>query len=228
MSDIHVDPEGHIAAARIEMSEVRKSGNKNLYIINTSDFDGTEQRGEVSLKFVGDSGNAERHRIPDSWIPHDITQYQEKEKWIRDTGLNKLINSGYLTLVDPDVAEAVLETEDAKQELKRLRERERALAPHAAKARQDANRQASLAREKYKAVDDVKRVSIQAAENGLKVSPRVMTIMTNKSTDEQQKLAALKSARGTLTPGDINYIMVNCGKDNPRIKSWVIELKNKG
>jgi hypothetical protein len=228
MTDILNDPESYVVGAKIEMSEVRRSASKHIYIINTSDFDGTEQRGEVSLKFLSDTGTTERYRIPDTWIPHDITQYQEKDKWVRDTGLNRLISSGYLTIVDPDVAEAVLEHEDAKQEINRLREKERKLAPHVAKARQQANRSASEAREKYKAVDDVKRVSLQAAEEGMKVSPRVMTIMTNKSTDEQQKLAALKNARGTLTAGDINYIMTNCGKDNPRIKAWTIELKNKG
>lgn len=226
--EIQRNPEPALAEATISMAELRRMKSPHVYVVNTSDFEGTELRGEIALKYQTDTGKEARVKVPDTWIPYDISQFYDKENWVRDIGLTNLVNRGFLTIIDPEVAEIVLDTEDAKDELKRIRDAFRKLSGHEETVRKETNKSAAEARAKYKATDEVKRIKQDVQVEQSKVTPRIMSIMNNRGFEEIQKLAALKSSKASITEADITYIMTTCGRDMPKIKSWALDLRTNG
>lgn len=89
--------------------------NKRVFVKNTS-----RPMGHIVLTFISAQGRPIARPIPRTWIPVCLTDTVSPSDIRNSSELRKFINSGILTLIDPEEATKILESEDARDEEKRL------------------------------------------------------------------------------------------------------------
>jgi hypothetical protein len=88
---------------------------KKIYVKNTS-----RPMGHIVLTFVTAHGKAVPRNIPRTWIPICLTDTLSPDIIAQSNELRQFLNKGILALVEPQVAQDELKTDDASEESRRL------------------------------------------------------------------------------------------------------------
>ena len=116
----------------ITLQELERSSSNSVYVLNNSS-DAKRGRGDILFSMPRQDGGEDVVRVPKTWIPVDLTDQVEKPTLLRSSRFRRVVSSDMVTLLHPDYAEKMLESEAAQEEKERLdNEREAARAMLAA------------------------------------------------------------------------------------------------
>jgi hypothetical protein len=102
----------------ITLRELENLETSAVYVINSSP---RSHRGEIIFSVPRPNGVGEDViRVPKTWIPVDLSDQVEKKNLMQSSRFRLNVSKKLLTLIHPDVAERVLEGEDATAEKERL------------------------------------------------------------------------------------------------------------
>ena len=210
--------------AKLSLETLIKAGKK-IYVTNESGKM-TGSKGIIHLTFIDfSSGKSIPFTIPRTWLPVCISDFIPEQTLINSYDLRNMIGKEFLTLIDPEKADKILKTPEAKDERKRLQDAER--------SSRNMNTNISV-----KDVDsDTKIIGPESSARiaqGLepissedRVNARVRDILLRAETGDltgRMAVAELRSIASDLKVEDASYIISNAQDTN--IKKYGAQLLN--
>jgi len=174
---------------------------KPIYVLNNSN-----PRGVLVISLVHPTtGNVTPIKIPVTWVPICVTDHVPPEQLRSSLDFRGYLRKGIIKLVDPDKAEKILSSKEAKDELERINKSEFA---------------------------DGFDVSVRAMgsdkDAATEVNPKVMDIVLRLESQDisaNDALNQLKSIYTTLTKQDLAYIAQNATTES--IAQWAEKMLTK-
>jgi hypothetical protein len=166
------------------LEELEKADRGPVWVLNNT-RDSLE--GKVVISIPKKNGNgADIVRVPKSFIPFDITQQVPRMQVLDSADFRKTINTRLLKLVTPEYAAVLLSTEEAKEEITRLRNEEQ-------KARM-ALKKAGVMAEQSSGVgeDDEDDFFDVATEGSKKKAPKAQAQATKTTETKPKKGPSIK------------------------------------
>ena len=231
--DNSVITQDDLLEAKISVKQALNDKSSDLYVINTSDMNGTMQQGEINCKFTLENQNNRnvQIKIPTTWIPINLTNYLKKEIWLNDYTFCELVNKRVVTLISNNVAESLLERDEVKIETKRLEERENSyggmLDMDELNERHNQNivNQQKISNANKLGSNTPKKSETTAAVSNVNI--KVYGILNNKNIDELTKINSLTSIQKELNKTDLDFIMAQSSRNELRLKEWVLKAKKR-
>jgi hypothetical protein len=208
------------------IAELEKQPRGQVYVLNSTRG---AIKGQLLINIPKQNGNGSTLiRIPDTFIPLDLTSQVTRRDLLESSEFRNTVTKGLLKLLNPVYAEALLETRDAKAELKRIQnEMERARA-----ALQNATLSDAVDREEEEEIDEEDEVdlstlkSAKAAKEGstrdlntpLTVSAKIKHIVSSSVADDlsQEDIIAKIRKHGVLDKDELIYLAGQF-KNQPRV-----------
>ena len=199
---------------RLKRKEIRALPPESpLYVLNTSDLNKRQTRTLVLFTTTVE-GERRNVAIPITWLPVDITSQVPLSVLVNTRDFWDLIDKGYLTPIASDVADDILDSEDAREELAvihKVDERNRII-----------DKQQSITGNKT--VDQIIAEQQKTMSKGVgpkdPVNPKVFSIINDTTLTEGQKLSALRNVESELTSYDFTYILNKVSNSETRLKDW--------
>ncbi len=216
------------------LREARNEEATDLYVLNTCDLKGRVQKGDLHLKITV-NGRLTKVKVPDTFVPWDLTKYTSKENWLKDPDFVKLVEKRVVTIIESKFAEMILATEDAKQEHEKLLAREHDLeygfqnveAENARMIEDNANREkVQDVAGRNKQVKEI-NTKVKAQSIGTYQAPVKLVAIFSAKLDESARLAALRNMKSELSINDFNYIMNVVPSKDTKIKEWVVAQQQR-
>lgn len=168
----------------------------------------TKPRGNVVLNITLPNGKNQVVKIPKTFLPINLSEHAAPDVLGGSHDLKSYIRKGILDLIWPPKAEADLNTEEARDEMRRLNISDFSQMSKWTSKRQsealDTERNAELLRASTKF--DV------AAQEAQTISPRVMQLVENYKSDDmsaKELLVELRAIDSDLTATDCSYLIAN-------------------
>lgn len=220
----------------ITLQQLERNPGNSVFVLNSSP---RTHRGEIIFSVPRPNGVGEDIvRVPKTWVPVDLTDQVEKKNLLESTRFRQNISKKLLTLVHPDYAEKVLNSESAQVERERLdnlRSASTALmraAPTTAKDEEEEDENETPTTRRRKANLNRMEESNEPGESPLPSSVGSVTakfdlLLRNLSKKRSQDviLNALRN-EGALTRKELNKVVAMFGS-MPRVVRWA-ERKLEG
>ena len=173
--------------------------NKPIYVLNNSN-----PRGILVISLVHPTtGNVTPIKIPVTWVPICVTDHVPPEQLRDSLDFRGYLRKGIIKLVDPDKAEKILASKEAKEELERINKSEFA--------------------DRF----DVSVKAMGSNDASSEINPKVMDIVLRLESQDitaNDALNQLKSIYTTLSKQDLAYIAQNATES---IAKWAERMLTK-
>jgi len=209
----------------VRMQEDSATKHSSVFVINTSDRGGLMQKGDVILPIrIGERAEPTLVKVPNTWIPIDLTSFVGLVHLADSIELRKALNSGVLTLIHENTALKILSSVQAREEQQLIIMRNTHIDDEAIKNLEKATGpQSEIVR---KIVEERKKALASgnvSPEDG--VNPRLVSIVNRDDLDSRAMIASLRTLENSLTSKDVHYVLshVNSNK-HEAVLAWAREL----
>ena len=172
----------------LTVSQAEQSNESNVWVLNTSGGGGAA-KGIVNLTIVEGNGRASVLRVPVTFIPIDLTTQATKNAVLSNPDFRRLIAAKVISIISDEEAQAMLSSDKAKEENRRLLNIE-----HAHDV-QDSH-----------LTPEVRSIKDEAAGN---VGGLAMNIAHTSDGDEDAIVANLRNNAENLSQEELRYIVNN-------------------
>lgn len=186
-------------------SEVKEMTGTSLYVLNRSDRSGNS-RSEL-LMTIASKGVNKNVRVPNTWIPIDLTSQIPDINAIRENeDFLYHFRKKMIVVIDTETAETALKRRDAQEEYNRVYDIQ------------------SMEIEDNDEIDLHEHQASGGKKSNPKLAtanPKVLNIVNKESLTENNKILALKNIKNELKKDDYRYI-INQPKteNNEKLKMW--------
>lgn len=203
------------------IEETKEDSGASLFVINSM-----KQRGKLLFSCSGETGATATIKVPDTWVPIDLTTQAQRDKLMVSTQFKDLLRKGALKIVAASVsdvykAKGFMGAEDALKETDVKEEYENVMASLGT----IMNTITSI--EDDEAVDlNVGRAGNNAHKSEQKASDIALSLISREEAGEPDNviLNAFRTKMGAFTPDDLRYIATK--SKNSKIKELAAELLN--
>jgi hypothetical protein len=211
---------------RMTMKDLVTLGNDatkkgaSVFCINTSDLEGAREKGDVLMTVrLNGSTDPELIRIPLTWIPIDLTSFVPIEALLTSVELRKAINSGTVTLINEETANAILATRMGREEQQSISLRGAFVDEDSLRNMVKNGGAASELAQKILA-ERKKSLAKDASSPEEGVTPQLVSIVNRADLDTRSMQAAITAISEKLTLKDLHYIIatVSSKKHEPIIQ----------
>jgi hypothetical protein len=202
---------------------IRDKKSVSFYVVNTSDNvyenNGRPIKGDVSCPIVSDNGQTTNIRVPNTWIPIDLSLQVTKEDLVKSPRIRSMLQAGILKLLSEEEALEILDTPLAKAEVKRINK--------------DQNERITVANFAGKLTEgERENTGLKPSEgnvNALEVDGTVIELFDNDTLTDQDIHLQLMNIKNRLSLKDWTYVIDNTKSEE--IREFAIkcmeELKQK-
>ena len=188
-----------------------------LYIINTSDLNNTQPRGELYIT-IRNGDRDQIIKIPNTWIPIDLSAYAAREAILNSPEFRQALQRGRMEAINSKVAEEVLATESAQEEKSLLSIKENYTDPD---AQASAIERAGLDNPVAQSNAARQLATGQGTLEG--VQPQVVGLVTREGITDRDMVTGLRNL-GNMTEKDYHYVMSQINTNEmPRVAAFVRE-----
>jgi hypothetical protein len=196
--------------------------NKRIYVRNNA----LKARLFLIIEMKDKHGRSEALKVPETPVPICVSARFSKETIRESTDLRKSLAKGTLILVDQDIAERELQTDDAREEVKNLE-----LSMYSDSSPQSVARQ-SIGKLNTNASPVVEARELLEKSNQVEeqISSRVRGILASfksKEKNAKETLVLLKRLKTVLTKEEMQFIITECPND-PTIREFAENLMVTG
>lgn len=204
----------------------------SIFVENTSP---RTHRGDVLFQVSKPNGGVDDIvRVHKTWIPQDLTEQVPRKQLIDSANFRRTVNNGLVTLLHPDYAEGVLQTDDAKEESTRLRNlmnAASAILNSAAVTEKDERTPTQKRREGNQAKVDQEEEEKREREelSGVANSKAAAFEAFLNSLEGKTETAVVNALRGegAFTRAEVKLIRTKFEDAYPRVKSWCDRMLEK-
>lgn len=196
----------NVALIPMQVSQLRGKDKNitSIYVVNNTGNLGTKDKpsiaGEVIIPIV-DGTDSVPVKVPNTWIPIDISAQADVEDIIKSSRFLRAVNSRAIILIDEAQALKILENADAHAELDRLAVDRGASRP-----------------------SEITSTTTQIEKN---VYPPLVRIMSNEVYREQERMAAIRNMLPKLGVDDWRYVIVKCKPEETELKKFALDQQTK-
>ena len=189
---------------------------KEVYVRNNA-----QKAGMVLILQMRDrNGRAAGFKIPPTNIPMCLSERFPAEVLRESTDLREMISKELLVIMDPTEAKAILNTEEAREEIQALKASVYADSAPANAMRSGVEKIKKQAEEVM--IKEASELKEEIAANDSGVSHRVRGMVASlkaKEKSARDTLTGFKRMRDALTEGDLAYVLAEC-KDDSQIREF--------
>ena len=181
----------------ITIAMAEKEETSSLWVLNNSGSSGN-QVGVVNITIPEGNGQVNTIRIPNTFVPIDITTQATKQAVISNPQFRRMIMGNMLKIVSSESAEAFMQLPENKAEQQRL---------------------FSLGRDELPTMQETAPASVKDMlnENEGQIGGFAMNLAHTSEGDEDSLVANLKSNASTLSVAEMKYIVNN--STFPKVKA---------
>lgn len=103
----------------LNIHDLESKSVRHIWVVNKT---AGENRSQIIFVIPTGQRQQELVQIPNTWIPVDLTEQVTKRQLMESTDFRRSLRNGLLDLISDEDAEEILATEDARAEMKRLRQ----------------------------------------------------------------------------------------------------------
>lgn len=109
----------------LSISDLHKQGSKSnapIWVINTADQSRVGQAAEIVIPVAqpGGQGDPDLLRIPQTWLPQEVTAIIPRKRLLNSTRFMKSIQDGLISIISEDDAARLMRQSGAREESSRL------------------------------------------------------------------------------------------------------------
>lgn len=218
--------EGEDTSKHVARVRSRLESGKPVFLKNMG-----EPRGIIHLGFVKGNGRSSHLNFPDTYLPIDITAHAPHDALIQSSDLMHCISIGLLRPVPSKVARAMLDDEDAHEEISRLAQRMKTSTRETNAARTRGGTNPTMVATNGQAPNDLAAQRTARAEERESeelpdpVNARIQAIVARFQSNlitEGAALSELKSMDETLTREDLGYLVGNGAHPQDATKTRIV------
>lgn len=197
------------------IKKILESG-RQLWLVNCSDeVNEGGMKSLLNVNFTDNNGHVTPLVFPDTYLPINLTAHVRKEEILSSREFKTYINAGMLRPVPSKKAEAMLATEDAREEMERLNSRRRGSRKEAEKLRKELGKVPPSGKVKFDSVHPDDRGREKEEEPVTAVNNRVQTLCARVQSGGLTPRVAIAELRNIkLTQEDYGYIIGNSRAQN--------------
>ena len=217
----------------ITIRELEKMKDSSVFVVNASP---RTHRGDILFQVSRPNGDgADIVRVHKTWIPQDLADQIPREQLMASANFRQTVSKGLIELIHPDYAEGVLKSEDAKEELGRLRNMMSAanailnsasVTDHDERTPTQRRRDINQTNEANEKAEEEARAEEVSGVQDSKIVAFDSFLNTLEGKQETEVINALRN-EGGFSRAEIKKILARFGDDYPRVKKWAEKLLQK-
>lgn len=203
----------------MSLADIQRDDNPNVYVLNKSKG---PEKGQIIVSVSKENGSGEDLLIiPRTYIPVEITAQISKEQLIRSTEFRKALNTRQLVIINPDDAQAILNTKEAQIEAERIYQSSQA----------NRNTVIDLGAVETTEVDGVFGGMTQNTAQGEDITfnqARILQIFNVLHEDNNQESAIASILNmDNVTRDDLKFIYKRCDRKFKKVRAWAKERREQ-
>lgn len=180
------------------LNELEESRSRNVWVLNK-----TNPRGIVNF-MVDSNGRRVNVTIPLTWVPFDLSTRVTKQALVDNPQFRRMVSAGMLELLSDEQAAKALESEEAREELRKVNGYESSIQ----------SMTPNIPRE------------VRAEVDTKDISGFLLAVASNKDASFKDSLAEIRRKTDKLSDMELKYLADNAL--NAELRGWASEQMKSG